>query len=116
MGGNLMRKSTWAICLFLLMLAAPILQAQPLLHDSPPMFEKSVAVAESPSDVQAWAAPDTPFFILASHDVDTEHLSLQNGGAFHPSTLKARGRDPDGDGYTDHVAFRPGHPVDYGGI
>jgi hypothetical protein len=111
-----MRKLTRAICLFLPMLAAPNLQAQPLLSDSPPMFEKSVAVAESPSDVRAWAAPDTPFFMLASRDVATERLSLQNGGAFHSSTLKALGRDPDGDGYTDHVAFKPGHPVDYGGI
>jgi hypothetical protein len=116
MGGNMMRKLTRAICLFLLMTVAPILRAQPLLFDSPPMIDKGLGVAESPSDVQAWDVPDTPFFILASHDVDTERLSLQNGGAFHQSTLNALGREPDGDGYTDHVAFKPGHPVDYGGI
>jgi hypothetical protein len=116
MGGNTMRKLTWAICLFLMMLVAPILQAQPLFPDSPPMFEKGLAAAESPSDVRAWAVPDTPFFILASRDVATERLSLQNGGAYHPSTLMALGREPEGGGYTDHVAFKPGHPVDYGGI
>jgi len=111
-----MRKSTWAICLFLLMPVAPILQAQPLLLDTPPMIARDSDSVVSPSNVQAWDVPDTPFFILASRDVATECLSLQNSGAFHQSMLKALGREPDGDGYTDHVAFKPGHPVDYGGI
>jgi len=111
-----MRKSTRAIRLFLLPLVAPILRAQPLLLDSPPMVEKGLAVAESPSDVRAWDAPDTPFFILASHDADIERLSLQNSGAYRQFTLMALGREPDGDGYTDHVAFKPDHPIDYGGV
>lgn len=112
-----MRKLTWAICSFLLMLVAPILQARPLLFDSPPMIASDSGSAVSPSDVHAWPVPDTPFFIInASYDADALCLSPRCSGTFRQSKLNI----PDGDGYADAdadlLSFKPDHPIDYGGF
>jgi hypothetical protein len=116
-----MRKQTWAICPFLpmllLMLVAPLLQAQPLLFDSPPMIARDLGSAVSPSDVRAWPAPDTPFFIIhASYDADALCLSPRCSGGLSQSHPKVMANVPDGDGYADHQSFKPDHPIDYGGF
>ncbi|HEY8037144.1 MAG TPA: hypothetical protein VIF37_16300 [Methylobacter sp.] len=111
-----MHKLTWAFCLFLSLLFAPALQAEPVRYQTSTLtIGDSAAEAVTPSDVHAWEVPDTPF-ILVAHDAGWPCLSLHNGSRHPRSHQSAKAHDPDGDGYASPAVSRLSHAVDYGGV